>query len=132
MEPSIFTKIINREIPCHKVYEDDLVIAFLDIHPVTPGHVLVVPKQQVPFVWDLPEEVYRAVMAVAKQIAQRQRTVLDVPYVGQQIIGVDVPHAHVHLIPFTEVAEYRYEPDMQADPDHVALAAMAERLRLTT
>ncbi|MDO4684827.1 MAG: HIT domain-containing protein [Candidatus Saccharibacteria bacterium] len=131
MEPSIFTKIINREIPCHKVYEDDLVIAFLDIHPVAPGHVLVVPKQQVPFVWDLPTESYQAVMAVAKQVAKQQRAVLGVPYVGQQIIGVDVPHAHVHLIPFTEVAEYRHEPDMQAEPDHAALAAMAERLRLT-
>src|SRR5689334_21086022 len=101
MQDSIFTKIINGEIPCHKVYEDDKTLAFLDIHPVQPGHTLVIPKRQVEFVWDLDDEMYAAVMATTKKVARRLREVMSVPYVGEQVVGVDVPHAHVHLIPFT-------------------------------
>lgn len=128
MEDSIFTKIIKGEIPCHKIYEDGRTLAFLDIHPITSGHTLVVPKRQVPFVWDLDEEDYQALMRVCKYIASRLRTVLGKPYVGTQIIGVDVPHAHVHLIPFSSVAEFRHLPDMQAEPDHTVLARVAETL----
>ena len=128
MQDSIFTKIVKGEIPCHKVYEDDKTLAFLDIHPVTPGHTLVIQKQQVEFVWDLDAESYQAVMSTAKKVALRLREVLTAPYVGEQVVGVDVPHAHVHLIPFSTVAEFRHIPDMQAEPDHVALAEMAKKL----
>jgi histidine triad (HIT) family protein len=130
MEASIFTRIINGDIPSHKIYEDAWSFAFLDIHPVQPGHVLVVPKKQVEFVWDLEPSDYQAVMATAQKVAQRLREVLGVPYVGEQIIGVDVPHAHVHLIPFSIVSEFRTQPDMAAEPDHEALSAMASRLRM--
>lgn len=128
MEDSIFAKIIRGEIPCHKIYEDDSVLAFLDIHPVQPGHTLVVPKKQVEFVWDIDADDYLAVMDVAKKVARRIRECLEVPYVGEQIIGVDVPHAHVHLIPFSTVAEFRNIPDMTAEPDHSALAQLAKQL----
>lgn len=128
MQDSIFTKIIKSEIPCHKVYEDAGTFAFLDIYPVTEGHVLVVPKQQIQFVWDMPDELYMAVMHTCKRVALRLREMLAVPYVGTQIIGVDVPHAHVHLIPFSTTEEFRHRPDMQAEPDHAALAALARRL----
>jgi len=128
MQDSIFTKIIKGEIPCHKVYEDDKVLAFLDIRPVQPGHTLVIPKQQVEFVWDLEDEDYQAVMSAAKKIAQRLRTVLGVPYIGEQVIGVDVPHAHVHLIPFATVTEFRADQDMLSEPDHTALDEMAKKL----
>jgi histidine triad (HIT) family protein len=128
MEPSIFTKIIRGEIPCHKVYEDDYTFAFLDIHPVAPGHVLVIPKQQVAFVWDLPDDAYQALMHTCKLIAIRMKEVLCVPYIGSQVVGVDVPHAHVHLIPFSTVAEFRRRPDMHAAPDHAALAQLAAKL----
>lgn len=128
MEESIFTKIVKGEIPCHKVYEDDRTLAFLDIHPIQPGHTLVIPKQQVEFVWDLDDELYAAVMAAAKKVAQRLREVLGKPYIGEQVIGVDVPHAHVHLIPFSTVAEFRHVADMNAEPDHTALAALAKAL----
>ncbi len=67
MEDSIFTKIIKGEIPCHKVYEDAQTLAFLDIHPVQPGHMLVIPKQQIEFVWDLPDEIYQALMMTTKK-----------------------------------------------------------------
>ena len=128
MEDSIFSKIIKGEIPSHKVYEDEHVFAFLDIHPIAPGHTLVVPKRQVEFVWDLDDETYQALQSAVKRLALHLRETLQVPYVGEQIIGVDVPHAHIHLIPFTEVSEYRNHPDMNAEPDHTALAEMAERL----
>jgi histidine triad (HIT) family protein len=128
MQDSIFTRIIKGEIPCHKVYEDDAVLAFLDIHPIQPGHVLVVSKKQVPFVWDLDEETYAAVMQASRKIALHLREVLGVSRVGQQIVGVDVPHAHVHLIPFNTAAEFLNKPDKTEEPDQATLSAMAQRL----
>ncbi len=128
MQDSIFTKIIKGEIPSHKIYEDDRTFAFLDIHPVTPGHVLIVPKRQVPFVWDLPDDDYQALMATCKLVARRLREVLQVPFVGTQIVGVDVPHAHAHIVPFSSMEEFRRVPDMQAEPNHEALANIAKTL----
>ena len=131
MQDSIFTKIIKGEIPCHKIYENDKVFAFLDIHPITPGHMLVVPKAQVEFVWDLSDEDYHSLVDAARYLARHLRKTLGVPYVGQQIIGVDVPHAHIHLIPFSTMEEYRHRPDMAAEPDHTILSVMRDRLIAT-
>jgi histidine triad (HIT) family protein len=128
MPDSIFMKIIRGEIPCYKVYEDDKTFAFLDIHPVQPGHTLVISKKQIEFIWDLDEEEYRAVTDTAQKVARRLQEVLKTPYVGEQIIGVDVPHAHIHIIPFSTTAEFRNRPDMNAEPDHDALAEMANKL----
>jgi histidine triad (HIT) family protein len=130
MQDSIFTKIINGDIPSNKIYEDDHTFAFLDIHPITPGHILVVPKKQVEFLWDLDEQYYGALMATTKKLALHLRSTLDVPFVGEQVIGVDVPHAHIHLIPFTTVQEYHNNPDTSVEPDFAALTAMAEKLRV--
>ncbi len=102
MQPSIFTKIINGQIPCQKVYEDELTLAFLDIKPVQPGHVLVIPKQQIDHFEDMPDDVYQAVWRTAKLVAQNQRKVLGCQRVGVVIVGTEVPHAHVHLIPFND------------------------------
>lgn len=131
MQDSIFTKIINGEIPSHKIYEDAHTFAFLDIHPSVPGHVLVVPKKQIEYVWDLDDETYAALMLAAKKIAVHLRNTLNVPFVGEKIVGVDVPHAHVHLLPFKTTAEYRTEGDQAAEPDHEALSKMAEKLRMS-
>lgn len=128
MDDSIFTKIITGEIPSHKVYEDEKTLAFMDIHPVAEGHVLVIPKVQVEFVWDLSEEDYHAVMATVQKVALRLREVIGTPYVGERIVGTDVPHAHVQLIPFSHSDELHHSPDMNAEPDHDALAALAARL----
>ncbi len=129
-EPSIFTKIINGEIPCHKVYEDDKTFAFLDIHPVQPGQVLVVPKKQIPFVWDLDDENYVALMSAVKKVGTKLREVFpEKDRVGVMIEGLDVAdHVHVKVFPFSK-GEYRNLPDMEAEPDHEALAAVAEKLR---
>lgn len=129
MKDSIFTKIIKGEIPCHKIYEDEHAIAFLDIHPVQPGHVLVVPKNQTDHLWDLSDADYQALMTVCKRVAQRMREVLKPERVGVQVVGIDVPHAHVHLIPFSTTEQFRNQPDMSAEPNHQALAEMVKRLQ---
>ena len=127
MEDSIFTKIIKGQIPAHKIYEDEQTLAFLDINPIQPGHTLVIPKQQIEFVWDLPDELYQAVMQTCKKVALRMREVLPQQYIHERIVGTDVPHAHVHLIPFDETADFKKEADMKVDP--AALTAMAEKLK---
>jgi histidine triad (HIT) family protein len=129
MEDSIFTKIIKGEIPCHKVYEDAKTFAFLTIGPIAPGHTLVVPKKQVQFLWDLPDEDYQAVMATAKKIANRIKEVLQPAYVGEHVAGEEVPHAHVHLFPFNNTEEFWRRPQ-STPPSDEELAAMAARLRL--
>lgn len=128
MQDSIFTKIISGDIPCHKIYEDDKTFAFLDIHPVHEGHTLVIPKNQVEFVWDLPDEDYRAVMEAAKKVASRLREVLPYAYISERIVGVDVPHAHVHLIPFSAAEELEQLQRFDVEPDHAALAEIAQKL----
>lgn len=129
MEDSIFTKIIKGEVPCHKVYEDDKTIAFLDIYPLTEGHVLVVPKTQIEFIWDLEAEDYQAVMATVQKVGKRLREVMDAEYVGVEVIGIDVPHAHVHVVPFTTTADLRRKLEPGSEPDHEALAKVAEKIR---
>lgn len=128
-EQSVFSKIISGEIPSHKIYEDDDTLAFLDIYAVIPGHTLVIPKRQVEFVWDLEAHDYEALTQTVKKVALRLRDVLGKAYVGEKIIGTDVPHAHVHLIPFDTPADMHRANQENADPDHEALAALADRLR---
>ena len=105
---SIFSKIIAGEISCYKIYEDEKTFAFLDIHPETPGHTLVVPKNEVDKIYDLPMEDYLAVMRTVKMLAKRmeevfgERTLL-------KVIGTDVPHAHVHLVSFDPNYKYGQE-----------------------
>lgn len=129
-EPSIFTKIINGEIPCHKIYEDNKTLAFLDIHPVAEGHTLVIPKVEIEFLWDLDDDDYSAVMSTAKKVALRLKEVIGKPYVGEMVVGTDVPHAHVHIVPFTETRELKRTLDpMQDTPvNHTALADLAKKL----
>ncbi|HVC36194.1 MAG TPA: HIT domain-containing protein [Candidatus Dormibacteraeota bacterium] len=128
MEDSIFTKIIKGQIPCYRIYEDSKTLAFLDIHPVQPGHTLVIPKKQVAFLWDLADEDYQAVMSTAKKVACQIREVLRSPFVGEQVVGVDVPHAHIHLIPFSTLEEYRRVADKETTPDNATLEAIAKKL----
>lgn len=130
MADSVFTKIIKREIPAHTIYEDDKALAFLDIHPIQPGHTLVIPKAEVDHIWDLAPEDYNALMTTVKKVATHLKKTLATNRVAVQIIGFDVPHAHVHLVPCNSTEEFRHIPDADAEPDHDELAAMAEKLRL--
>jgi histidine triad (HIT) family protein len=129
MEDSVFTKIIKGEIPCHKVYEDDKTFAFLDIRPIQPGQVVIVPKKQIEFVWDLEDEDYIALMTAAKRVARRLHEAFpDKSRVAMHIEGLDVAHAHLKVFPFNTDAEFHNHPDQAAEPDQQALAAIAERL----
>lgn len=131
-EKSLFSKIVDGEIPCQKIYEDESTLAFLDIMPATPGHVLVIPKRQVEFVWDLSEEEYANVMASVRKVAHRIRDVLSPKYVGELIIGTDVPHAHVHVVPFDESRQLKDALGTERERvDEATLEAMAEKLRFS-
>lgn len=102
---SIFTKIIHGEIPCYKIYEDDKTFAFLDIHPETRGHVLVIPKVEVDKIYELPETDYQALLATAKKLSQHMEDVLGARTLWK-VIGTDVPHAHIHLMPYDETWQH--------------------------
>jgi histidine triad (HIT) family protein len=128
MKDSVFTKIIKGEIPSHKIYEDDKTFAFLDIHPTKPGHILVIPKKQIEFVWDLPPEDLHALWDTASKIAKHIQPIIGSKRIGAMVVGFGVPHAHVHLVPIDDVSELK-EADDTIEPDHEALAKMAEKLR---
>ena len=102
---SVFSKIVAGEIPCYKIYEDEKTLAFLDIHPETVGHTLVIPKTEVDKIYDLPEEDYRALFEAVKKVAARMDEVLGRRTL-MKVIGTDVPHAHVHLMPQDDDWEY--------------------------
>lgn len=131
MEESIFTKIIKGDIPSYKVYEDEKVIAFLDINPFVPGHTLVVPKQQTDHIWDLDDNLYAHLMRVSKDVANRQRAILRPPRVAMQVLGNDVPHVHVHIFPLVgtlqELVEDYFAKESKQAPD-AELAEMAKKL----
>ncbi|MBR3385991.1 HIT domain-containing protein [Candidatus Saccharibacteria bacterium] len=103
--PSIFTKIVNNEIPSYKIYEDDKTLAFLDIHPESKGHVLVVPKTEVDKIYDLDDEDYSALMATVKKLSRHMESKMH-RRILWKVVGTDVPHAHVHLMPLDESWQY--------------------------
>lgn len=129
MQDSIFTKVIKGEIPCHKVYEDERVLAFLDIHPIQPGHVLVVPKNQVDHFDEMEAADYDAVFSAVKRIAQRVKEVMGAQRACVRIEGFDVPHAHIHVYSCNSAQDFYGKPNRAAEePDHVALAEIAQKL----
>lgn len=97
--PSIFSKIIAGDIPCYKIAENDDYIAFLDVFPLKKGHVLVVPKKEVDYIFDLDDTTYSGLMLFAKDVAAALKKAIPCNRVGVTVIGLEVPHAHVHLIP---------------------------------
>ena len=105
---SIFTKIINREIPGHIVAEDDKHIAILDINPNAKGHTLCIPKKEVNKIFDLPEEDYTSLMAFSRKVALGLEKVVECKRIGVTVIGLEVPHVHVHLIPLTTMEDARF------------------------
>ncbi|MCP4460334.1 MAG: HIT family protein [Cytophagales bacterium] len=105
---SIFTKIINREIPAHIVAEDDDYLAFLDINPLVMGHTLVVPKKEVDYIFDLDKETLAGLHSFSKKIAKAIEKVVTCERIGVTVIGLEVPHAHVHLIPINGIADMNF------------------------
>lgn len=102
---TIFSRIVAGEIPCHKVAEDEEFFAFLDINPVAKGHTLVIPKQETDYLFDLEDPLLGRMMAFAKRVARAQEAVIPCKRVGVAVMGLEVPHAHIHLIPITKESD---------------------------
>lgn len=111
---SVFTKIIQGEIPCYKIYEDEKTLAFLDIHPETKGHTLVIPKKEVDKIYDLEEDDYTALLSTAKKLSKHLEKVFGVRTLWK-VIGTDVPHAHIHLEPYDETWFYGREVELSPE-----------------
>ena len=128
MMASIFTRIIQGSIPCHKVGEDDRFFAFLDINPVRKGHTLVIPKMEVDKFFDLPADVLAGIMPFAQRIAERIAKVVPCDRIGVSVVGLEVPHAHVHLIPIDSIFDMDFsKPKVKMTDDE--LAVLAARIR---
>ena len=124
---SIFTRIIQGELPCHRIAEDDNFLAFLDIRPVAPGHTLVIPKQAPDRFFDLDSDTLSHYLPFAKPIAHAIEAVVPCNRVGLMVAGLDVPHAHLHLVPMQSIADLRFDHATPANDDD--LLAMATRIR---
>lgn len=105
---SIFSKIVAGQIPCYRVAENDSFLAFLDINPLAKGHVLVIPKVQVDYIFDLDEETYIQLNLFAKSVAIAMKKAITCNRIGVTVIGLEVPHAHIHLIPINEVNDMNF------------------------
>ncbi len=124
---TIFTKIINGEIPCHKIAEDENYLAFLDIMPLAEGHVLVIPKKEVDYIFDLDDDLLAGLMLFAKKIAPALAQACPCRRVGVSVIGLEVPHTHVHLIPLNSMNDINFTRE-KLKPTQAELAATAARI----
>lgn len=125
---SIFTKIINGEIPCYKIAENDQFLAFLDVFPLVHGHILVVPKKETDYIFDINDAELSAMMLFAKKIAKAQKAAVTCKRIGVAVIGLEVPHAHIHLVPMNTANDVNFtQPKIK--PTTEELAEMAERIK---
>ncbi len=130
---SIFTRIINGEIPCYRVAEDDRFIAFLDVRPLKPGHTLVVPKKEVDYIFDLDEETLAGMMIFAQKVASAMKEVIECKRIGVAVIGLEVPHAHIHLVPITRESDLLFtnpRVSLSAEENERLARAISEHVRL--
>jgi histidine triad (HIT) family protein len=127
---TIFTKIINREIPAYVVAEDKNFIAFLDINPLAEGHTLVVPKREEDYIFDLSDHEISELIVFAKRVAQSIRKVVPCKRIGLSVIGLEVPHAHVHLVPLNTTNDINFaKPKLSFTKEHYV--ALAQRISAT-
>ena len=126
--PSIFSKIVAGEIPCHKVAETKDFLAFLDLTPVRPGHTLVIPKKEVDYLFDLDDETYIGLQLFAKLVAKAVKAAVPCVRVTTAVIGLEVPHAHIHLIPTNAMADLNWDPAARKKASDVELAEMAAKI----
>jgi histidine triad (HIT) family protein len=106
---SIFTKIINGEIPCYKIAEDENYLAFLDVNPNAKGHTLCIPKQEIDKIFDMEEELYLGLMKFSRKVAKALEKTVPCKRIGLAVVGLEVPHAHVHLIPLHDMDDMRFQ-----------------------
>ncbi len=125
---SIFTKIIQGEIPCYKIAENDQFLAFLDVFPLVHGHILVVPKKETDYIFDIDDADLSAMMLFAKKIAKAQKAAVPCKRIGIAVIGLEVPHAHIHLVPMNTANDVNFT-QTKIKPTNEELAEMAERIK---
>lgn len=106
--PTLFSRIVSGEIPCHRIAENDEFLAFLDITPVAKGHTLVIPKQEVDYIFDLEDDVLSRLIAFAKLVAAQLKQAIPCRRIGISVIGLEVPHAHVHLLPLNTMSDINF------------------------
>lgn len=127
---SIFAKIIKGEIPCYKIAEDDNFIAFLDVNPNAKGHTLCVPKQEIDKIFDIEDDLYLGLMQFSKKIAIALEKTVPCKRIGMAVIGLEVPHAHVHLIPLNEMDEIRFKNKVSMTKEEFEALAKSIQLNL--
>jgi len=123
---SIFTKIVNNEIPSYKLLEDENYLAFLDIFPINPGHLLVIPKKEVDYIYDLDDDLLTGLHLFSKKLAQALQKATNCKRVGVIVAGYDVPHTHIHLIPTNDMSDFNFGKKYKASEDE--LKEMAEKI----
>lgn len=129
MQPTIFTRIVQGEIPSHKVYEDETVLAFMDIAPVQEGMIVLISKEQIEHFEDIPEQTAAHMITVTQKLMRAlKRAYPTRTKIALQVEGLDVPHAHIKLVPITVAADLKAEPPV-GEPNHTELAAQAERIK---
>jgi len=126
---TLFTKIVNGEIPCHKIAEDDKYFAFLDISPLAMGHTLVIPKAEVNYIFDLEDEVLAGLNLFAKRVAKAIEKSIECKRIGIAVIGLEVPHTHIHLVPLNAIGDLDFS-NPKLNPESNELAEVAEKIRL--
>ena len=126
---SIFTKIVLGEIPSYKIAESELFYAFLDINPVTAGHTLVIPKKEIDYIFDMESEEYKSLFAFAKEVAKGIKSAIPCNRVGIAVIGLEVPHAHIHLIPMNSESDLDFGRRVER-PDSATMARIAREISL--
>lgn len=127
---SIFTKIINGEIPCYKIAEDENFFAFLDINPNAKGHTLCIPKQEVDKLFDLDDDLYLGLMQFSKNIAVALEKTVPCNRIGVAVVGLEVPHAHIHLIPLNEMQEMTFKHKVSMTKEELDTLAKSIRANL--
>ena len=127
---SIFTKIVAGEIPCYRIAEDENYLAFLDVNPNAKGHTLCIPKQEINKLFDLDDQAYLGLMAFAKKVAVALEKTVPCKRIGMAVIGLEVPHAHVHLIPLNEMDEMRFQNKVSLTPEEFNALAQAIQANL--
>ncbi|HTL48828.1 MAG TPA: HIT family protein [Verrucomicrobiae bacterium] len=125
--PTIFTKIINGEIPCHKIAESADYLAFLDLKPIHAGHTLVIPKKEVDYIFDMDDAALGGLVAFAKKVAHAVKKEISCKKIGVMVAGLEVPHAHIHLVPIHGVGDLNFAKAQPASQED--LAAVAEKIR---